>query len=287
MLSAFGNQFSIRPVRLEDRNIIQSLIENHEYYHHHLDWRSPLDWLGDKPYIILTSVDEAQAALACPPRPEGIGWIRLFVVSRMITPGFAWRSLLSEAIRIGKDSGVATLAGLGFMRWFCDLLETSGFAHTQNVVGLSRKVPAFIKNEPVSGFIIRSIQVDDLPEIASLDARAFDPLWQHPLDSLNDAFNQAGYGSVVTMNEEIVGYQLSTCSTNSAHLARLAIEPRLQNRHLGRALIMDLFQNCLRLGLDHVTVNTQSENQPSLALYRKVGFELSGEKYPVYTLHII
>jgi len=134
--------------------------------------------------------------------------------------------------------------------------------------------------------MIRQATEQDLPAIAALDGRAFDTLWQHPLPTLKDAFNQAGYVSVITSKDKIVGYQLSTCSAKTAHLARLAIDPHSQNRHLGRALIIDLLRYSSRLGMDHVTVNTQSDNQASLALYRKMGFELSDEKYPVYLLHI-
>jgi ribosomal protein S18 acetylase RimI-like enzyme len=36
----------------------------------------------------------------------------------------------------------------------------------------------------------------------------------------------------------------------------------------------------------HLTVNTQSDNSASLALYRKIGFRETGERYPVYQLQV-
>jgi ribosomal protein S18 acetylase RimI-like enzyme len=35
-----------------------------------------------------------------------------------------------------------------------------------------------------------------------------------------------------------------------------------------------------------LTVNTQSDNAASLALYRKTGFHETGERYPVYQLPV-
>jgi len=35
-----------------------------------------------------------------------------------------------------------------------------------------------------------------------------------------------------------------------------------------------------------VTVNTQEDNRASLALYHRLGFEISGESYPVYLFEI-
>ena len=68
--------------------------------------------------------------------------------------------------------------------------------------------------------------------------------------------------------------------------ARLAVEPRLQNQHIGSALIRDLFLYSLENDIHEVTVNTQSDNQASLALYTKLGFSITGEKYPVFTYHL-
>jgi len=71
-----------------------------------------------------------------------------------------------------------------------------------------------------------------------------------------------------------------------AHLARLAVRPSLQSRGLGRALVADLVQQAERHGMYRLTVNTQSDNAASLALYKKTGFRETGERYPVYQLQV-
>ena len=71
------------------------------------------------------------------------------------------------------------------------------------------------------------------------------------------------------------------------HLARLAVRPDAQRKGIGTALVRDMLWQFERRGAERVTVNTQEDNQASLTLYQKAGFELTGESYPVfqYFLH--
>ncbi len=269
-----------------DRDVIRSLIDNHEYYHHHLDWLSPVEWLEEQPYLILQSEDTDNAALACPPSPPGIGWIRLFVTTRHVALNDAWNTLLHHTLVRSKNSGLGLLCSLGITGWFRDLLENSGFNSHQSVVGLSIKISDALSVQSSDQVNIREANELDIPRITALDERAFDRMWQLPLFSMEKAFQQAGIMTVATTGEEIIGYQLSTISPLSAHLARLAVEPRMQNRQVGLKLIAELFHRCKQKGIEELTVNTQSDNQSSLALYKRMGFEFSGERYPVYTLHL-
>jgi ribosomal protein S18 acetylase RimI-like enzyme len=48
-------------------------------------------------------------------------------------------------------------------------------------------------------------------------------------------------------------------------------------------IVTDLIQRLEKKGVARLTVNTQSDNHASLALYRKIGFTLTGEKFPVFS----
>jgi ribosomal protein S18 acetylase RimI-like enzyme len=84
------------------------------------------------------------------------------------------------------------------------------------------------------------------------------------------------------MNDEVVGYQISTRNPKAGHLARLAVDPIYQNQGIGSALLGDVLDRFQRQGLLQVTVNTQSENQASIELYQKLGFQQLEDIYPVY-----
>ncbi len=134
---------------------------------------------------------------------------------------------------------------------------------------------------------MRPMILDDLPCVAEVDAAAFEPLWQNSLPALSKAFSQAIYPSVAQDESGLAGYQLSTGSPFGAHLARLAVRPEAQGRGIASALISDLMDCvCRDENLSHITVNTQSNNMASLALYEKIGFRRTGEQYPIYIFRV-
>jgi ribosomal-protein-alanine N-acetyltransferase len=130
------------------------------------------------------------------------------------------------------------------------------------------------------------MQTDDLAAVAELDAFAFTPLWQNSLDALEKALPQATAATVAEDAQGLVGYQISTANPFGAHLARLAVRPDAQRRGLGSLIVTDLIQRLKNKGIARLTVNTQSDNHASLALYRKMGFVLTGEKFPVYCFSV-
>jgi ribosomal protein S18 acetylase RimI-like enzyme len=68
------------------------------------------------------------------------------------------------------------------------------------------------------------------------------------------------------------------------HLARLAVHPEFQRMGIAYSLVYDLLRQFDQQGFWRVTVNTQSDNQPSLSLYKQFGFKRTGEEIPVYDL---
>jgi len=86
--------------------------------------------------------------------------------------------------------------------------------------------------------------------------------------------------------DNIIGYQISTTMTIYGHLARLAVHPDFQNAGIGYAIVYDLLKRLEQQGLSRITVNTQSNNLPSLKLYKQLGFIRTGEEIPVYELEI-
>jgi len=127
----------------------------------------------------------------------------------------------------------------------------------------------------------------DLPAVAEVDKSAFELLWQNDLPTLERAYPQAVWAAVAEMDGQVVGYQLSTRNPLGVHLARLAVRPEMQGKGLGYALVADLIQHASQHGVTHITVNTQNDNATSLALYQRMGFRETGERYPVYQFHVI
>lgn len=273
----------VRPAVLQDQHQIANLMFFESHVHRHLDWHAPLEWLGSPYYWVVEDTGRIVAVLACPQDPAGVAWVRLFAHSRSLTLDEAWNVLWTTAKKnIGRNGG-ATVAVIAMQQWLNDLMVRNKFTHQQDIIMLEWKGNVVPERVPVEGVTIRTMEKEDLPAVADLDAFAFMPLWQNPLPALEKALPQATSATVAEDKRGLAGYQLSTANPFGAHLARLAVRPDAQKRGLGALIVTDLIQRLDKKGIGRLTVNTQSDNHASLALYKKMGFIQTGEKFPVYS----
>jgi ribosomal protein S18 acetylase RimI-like enzyme len=275
----------VRPADLSDQQQLSNLIFFENRLHRHLDWRSPLEWLGAPFYWALDDSGQIMAALACPPEREGIAWVRLFVYSGRWSAENAWAMLWQTAREEIARAGGAKVAAIAIQPWFQNLLAASGFENRQQIVLLEWRYQPTVARE-TAGIRIRKMAEADLPDVEKTDAASFDPLWQNPLETLRRAYAQALYATVAESDNGIIGYQISTGGGQRAHLARLAVHPAVQGQGAGRALLKDLFVSLTYMGILRLSVNTQSDNRASLSLYQRMGFMRTGEQFPVYTFDI-
>jgi ribosomal protein S18 acetylase RimI-like enzyme len=275
----------VRQLTPADLASLAFLTNNAEYVHRHLDWRSPIDWVGSHPFLGIERQNRLLSVLACPYIQASVGWIRLFAFLNWNSPQLreSWDLLFHQLVETNVYPKGYVLAGLGLQSWFAELLVGSGFSLRQNIVVLQwlDQIP---QPRPFPGEVkIRPMQAKDLDQVLLVDNLSFDYLWQHTQEELALAFQQACYATVAEMNGEIVGYQISTGTKFHSHLARLAVDPGLQRLSIGYGLVRELLCHFKEAGISNITVNTQSDNYNSLGLYQKTGFYRTGDEFPVYT----
>ena len=276
-------QMTIRPATSNDWQSLANLVHFEAHVHRHLDWRPALEWVGYHPYLIGEREGDVIAALACPPDPPGVAWIRLFAVSSDIPVRSAWDELWPVALeQLGSSGSELAVATIPLHAWFRNLLEKSQFTRTHNVIVLRwKKGTKWLSASPGS-YTIRDMIAADLGGVEQVDSVAFGLIWQNSRVDLEVAFRQAAVATVALIGNEVIGYQISTATPMGGHLARLAVHPMHQGMGVGYSLLVDLLEKFEHRGAQSVTVNTQQDNLFSLALYQKAGFKRTGEDYPVY-----
>lgn len=274
----------IRAATPRDQIALSNLINFEYFVHRHLDWRTPIDWLGEKYFWFLESEDRILAALALPPDPENICWVRLFAVSSNLNQSDVWKMLFSQALSEMRNQPQMQLAAVALQGWFSRILKSHGFVHHQDIVVLAWEEKPFAKRTLPPGLQIRVMQTVDLPEVLDLDKTSFAPLWGLSLEGIKRAYQQSSYATVVVAPDthKLIGYQISTATDYSAHLARLGVDPAMQKQGIGYCLVTDLLEHFQQKHTYNVTVNTQNDNLASLALYKKLGFFYTGEQLPVF-----
>jgi ribosomal protein S18 acetylase RimI-like enzyme len=278
-----SKEYTIHSATIEDRQQLANLVHFGALIHRHLDWRAPLDWIGSKPFVCASNRGSIAAALASPPDPPGVAWIRLFAVSSGQASAALWELLWEDTrTQLREIFGSIRVAAIPLQSWFANLLAGSHFATDHSVVVLNwseRNPPDAAAKLPIT---LRPMVFDDIPAIEKIDYEAFGGVWQNSLASLELAFRQAALATVAELDGALVGYQISTATQVGGHLARLAVLPTYQGYGIGYLLTVDTLTQFARRGGRSVTVNTQNNNTTSLQLYKKAGFRLTGEEYPVY-----
>ena len=217
-------------------------------------------------------------------RPDlpGVSWIRLFVVSSQISTVDTWQRLWTASLeRLGGTSDLV-IAILPLYKWLINLVKSSGFIYTQDVILLVHDLLGLPKPPSVYPGSIRLMNASDSPQVKSVDEAAFDRIWGNSKEMLEIALRQAEIATVVEIDTTIIGYQISTSTSMGGHLARLAVLPQFWGHGVGYGLVYDMLQRFLQKGSRRITVNTQGDNAASIALYKRAGFNSTRESYPVY-----
>lgn len=282
-----SEQLIIRPANPEDRPVLSAELDHADHVFYHLDWSSPLDWIGKQPFWVVEDARGICAALALIEEPAGIAWLRMYACRRGVSPEEHWETLMSKCLAHFDPQNMPTIAALGLKEWLIPLLTGVGFLYHQSIVTLYRELNDRGEDDlpiPPSVFI-RPMEEEDLPRVAAIDQQAFEPIWQNSLPQIEISFQRARYATVAEVDGQVVGFQISTSNLFSVHLARLAVLPSHTRQHIGFALVADLIQRCKRDGCWELSVNTQNDNHASLSLYQKIGFKRSDQSFSVWTYY--
>jgi ribosomal protein S18 acetylase RimI-like enzyme len=276
---------SIRQADWQDAIALQRLINDHSFVHRYLDWRDPLQWLGPQPFLLLEINHQLQAALACPLDPVNIAWVRLFTCSWELDLDIAWKILSTAAFQqleeLGSNPHCYVLA---LEEWMDLLMRRYEYTKHQDLVILARPLSALLQIQENPDIYIRKISESDLPEVEKIDAVSFEDLWVYSLPTLQLAYQQSDLTFLAEMAGMPVGYLFGTLSGSTAHLARIAVLSEYKRHQIASNLIKTFFTALHDCGINQVTLNTQSNNQASLALYDKMGFRRTGEIFAVYQI---
>jgi len=276
----------IQKTTKKDHKRLEGFLNGDILAYRHLDWNTPLNWIDDPTFFCLEEHGEIHACICAAQETPESAWLRFFASVRNEIYAESWNELLMQALDKLEVLGVRRLAALGLSHWFETLLIDSGFSTSESVVVLEYggELP-FISGHD-RNITIRIMVERDLPTIFTIDRDCFPPIWQNSLATLSKAYHLSAYNTVALLNDTIVGYQISSATSNLAHLARLAVSPAHQNQHIGFSLVADMVNHFDSLAVWNFTVNTQSNNAASLNLYRKMGFSLTGEEIKVYQLDL-
>lgn len=287
MMKVAVTSLTITPYQRRYLQSIRDLLFHSVHVHIHLDWLDADQWLETGESLVQLAWLRGRlvgiVALSLPLHDST--WLRIAATADHIDPESVLRPLWSALLPELRALHVQTVGLLAITPWIAHYAPMLDFQYQEEIITLARSsddMPPPQANRPY----IRVAEPHDLTQLAVLDHAAFTPPWQMSYSDMRQAYRMASSCTVATLNERILGFQISTFFFDGAHLARLAVHPTAQGKGIGSALLRDLLERYRRRGITITTVNTQASNNLSRRLYQRFHFQPNGYDLPFWSAQL-
>ena len=130
----------IREADNADVPAITEFLKRNLILHRHLDWRTPIEWVGHSPFLMLEKDNRLQALLVCPPDPENVYWLRILASLFTIPIEECFQALFPIALaKIRNNDNSSVITSIAYQGWMQSLLSRNGWEICQQVVQLRWK----------------------------------------------------------------------------------------------------------------------------------------------------
>lgn len=122
---------------------------------------------------------------------------------------------------------------------------------------------------------IRPMTPDDISAIVAMEKRCFTTPWTSHAFRMELKNHLAVY-QVASLDGQVMGYGGMWLILDEAHVTNVAVHPQARGRGIGKALMKTLIQETVDRRLKRMTLEVRKSNETALAMYRKLGFRMSG-----------
>ncbi len=132
-------------------------------------------------------------------------------------------------------------------------------------------------------FELRPMRAADLEAVTALERHCFsDPWSRQSFESEIDDPEDIHWARVALRDGRLAGYVIGWFVLDEAHVANLAVAPMYRFLGLGRRLLLLAIGEARRRGARWLGLEVRPSNAAALALYRGLGFRLTGVRKRYY-----
>jgi len=243
------------------------------------------EYLAEDLFLVMERAGDVVGALFAWPDDSPVAWVRLAVLSDVLSIGAWLDALLPPMLDRLRRRGTRELAWMDCRGWAAPHLKARGFKLLTEVMTLV-KIDYALPDTCTAQVCLRPASERDVEAITAVDWAAFTPYWRYSEATMRRKVRTSPYFTVAELAGEIVGYAEGEVHPPQAHLNRIAVHPDHQGCGIGTFLLHNAILAFRRGGAERVTLNTQADNQPSRRLYRRLGFKPTGERVAVWQLSL-
>lgn len=243
------------------------------------------EYLAHDPFVVIEHKGIVVGTLFAWPDDSPVAWVRLAALDDALDVG-EWLDLALPVVLDGlRRRGTQKLAWMDYGGWAGPYLSTRGCQRLTEVVTLA-KFDRVLPDTSAPDVRSRPALDADVPAVVAVERAAFTPHWWHSAATLHRRAATTSYFVVAELAGQVVGYAEGERHFPAAHLNRIAVHPVHQGCGIGTRLLYDALLAFWQYGADEVTLNTQADNHYSQRLYRRFGFEPTGDHTTVWELQV-
>jgi len=134
-------------------------------------------------------------------------------------------------------------------------------------------------------FFIRRMKASDLPEVRSIETLSFSNPWSETTFRGEIQNTSISFPLVVVRKpgDEVVGYIIYWHIGEDVQVNNIAVHPDFRGQGIAEALMRHVIGRVRAAGATFMNLEVRKSNSGAIALYKKLGFELLGERENYYT----
>lgn len=129
--------------------------------------------------------------------------------------------------------------------------------------------------------LIRPMSVADLPAVLVIERQCQPDPWSEAM-FLGEFNNPCASVEVSLLDGELAGYLCSWLIGGELSILNLATAPQHQRRGVAAALLQGCLARAQAVGLERAWLEVRAGNAGAIALYRRFGFDVAGERKRYY-----
>lgn len=126
------------------------------------------------------------------------------------------------------------------------------------------------------------MRLEHLSQVEEIEKVSFPTPWSHSALSYEITQNSFAHYIVAVAGSEVIGYGGMWFILDEAHITNVAVKPDCRMKGIGRALMMEIIQRAILMGINSMTLEVRPSNSAARNLYTSLGFKEKGRRKRYY-----
>lgn len=128
--------------------------------------------------------------------------------------------------------------------------------------------------------MLRTLYKSDLPQLLAIENAVHAAPWTD--ETFKICFKSGYFGWVLELDDKIIGFIIISLTREECHILNVAVALSHQRQGWGRMMLEHALKHARRFGIGIAYLEVRKSNTRAISLYRKMNFQVVGERKGYY-----